>query len=126
MLERMMRRLSVATAITIALGVSSAVAFDPADLEKLQATNSCAKCDLSAADLSRANLSGANLFDAKLLSADLSGANLSGADLGEANLTRADLSGADLSGADLGRAVLSGAYWVDGRKCARGSIGDCE
>ncbi len=67
MLDQAMRRLSVTAAMTIALGVSGALAFDPADLEKLRATNSCVKCDLRGADLqaemyvdmTNANLTGA-------------------------------------------------------------------
>jgi len=74
----------------------TAIAFDEADIKKLEALNVCKGCDLSGANLSRANLTGA----------DLSEANLKGADMRYANLSRANLKGADLSGVDLSRAVL--------------------
>ena len=118
-LERMMRRLSVATAVTIALGASGAVAFDPADLEKLKATHSCLKCDLSGVDLQAempvniadyiltgADLTNANLALLVLERVDLSGAILTGADLSltylkDANLSEADLTDANLTDANL-------------------------
>jgi uncharacterized protein YjbI with pentapeptide repeats len=114
-------------------------AFEAEDLEKLEQTGRCIKCDLfgaklsvanlpgvnlsgadlsraslTGADLSGANLSGANLTGAHLSGANLSGVNLKGANLSwtrliSADLSRADLSGADLSEANLGRAKLSGA-----------------
>ena len=65
-------------------------------------------------------LLGADLRDAQLINVDLSGANLRYADLRQANLTGAHLQGADLTGAR-----LDGAIWVDGRRCADGSEGQC-
>ena len=53
--------LVVVAAMAIALGVSPAVAFDPADVKKLKATKSCFKCDLSGANLRRADLTNARL-----------------------------------------------------------------
>jgi uncharacterized protein YjbI with pentapeptide repeats len=56
-----------------------------------------------------------------LRKADLRGAKLVGADL-----RQADLTGANLRAADLFRANLAGATWIDGkRRCAEGSIGQC-
>jgi hypothetical protein len=96
---------------------------------------------LAGADLSKANLSGANvrnafmhharLVDANLSNADLSGADLAHADLSGTTLTHAKLAGADLSDAklaatDLSGANLTGTYWIDGKKCGEGSIGECK
>ena len=85
---------------------ASAQAADDVDLKRLEATNSCFRCDLSEAELREANLSGAdlreaNLFGAELFAADLSGADLRGANLARTRLRRANLTGADLRGADL-------------------------
>jgi uncharacterized protein YjbI with pentapeptide repeats len=57
-------------------GSGAAIAFDEADLVKLQALNACEGCDLSGADLSEADLGGANLENANLSEANLFGANL--------------------------------------------------
>lgn len=102
-------------------------------------------------NLSGADLSGAEAFHAKFINANLKGARLDRAVLTEADFTRADLTGASLvqadlrrahffrailrdadlsnaqmTGADLLNADLSGALWTDGkRRCAAGSIGQC-
>lgn len=85
---------------------------------------------LSGADMSYVNLTGAVLSYAQLDGVRLLGANLRGADLTHAELTAADLSFADLTGALVGGARLvgarlNGAIWVDGRKCAAPSLGEC-
>jgi hypothetical protein len=95
---------------------------------------------LTAARFNSTNLSLSNLSYANLVRADLSYANLSGASLLGATLQQADLSYADLSdtdlrladlrGAKLGAAILTGArldqaIWIDGRECAKGSVGAC-
>ena len=67
-----MKRTLIGLTLAVSLTAGGASAFDPADLQKLKATGSWAKCDLSGADLSGADLSGAFLMDA-----DLTGANLS-------------------------------------------------
>jgi len=92
--------------------------------------------NLVGATLGQAALVGANMRNAKLGAVDFSGANmayaiLQGADLSSANLRDSDLSNADLQGAQLLTATLDGAkldqaVWVDGRVCARGSVGKCE
>ena len=86
--------------------------------------------NLSEADLSYADLSNARLSFVNLSKASLKGANLRYADLRNADLTRVDLSYADLSqamiqeaGFDMAR--FDHAIWVDGSKCAPGSIGKC-
>jgi uncharacterized protein YjbI with pentapeptide repeats len=78
------------------------------------------RADLSGANMSSADLRVAILTDAKLQKANLSKANLSGAALFDANLTGANLDGANLTGA-----FLDGAIWVDGKKCQKGSKGEC-
>ena len=85
-------------------------------LDKVPATRECPFCDLADAKLTGADLSGGRLSGTKLI-----GANLSKAELSGASLAHAKLSGADLSGAD-----LRGAYWIDGKKCKEGSIGECK
>ena len=72
------------------------------------------------ADLAGANLSGANLSYAILQKADLNNVNLT-----DANLSNADLEGAKLKTAKLKGAILDQAIWIDGRICAKGSIGKC-
>lgn len=85
---------------------------------------------LEGADLRFANLAAAQLAYARAGRALFKGANLRAADLAYADLAGADLSYADLTGAVLGGAVLDGArldqaIWVDGRRCAAGSLGGC-
>ena len=71
------QRLTALLVLTMALcGSGAAIAFDEADLVKLQALNACEGCDLSGADLSGTELSGANLENANLSGADLSFAML--------------------------------------------------
>ncbi|HET8998436.1 MAG TPA: pentapeptide repeat-containing protein [bacterium] len=106
--------------------------------------------NLTGANLSYANLRGAKLSRAKLTGANLSYANLSYADLAEANLQRAVLARVNLTGANLSYANLlaaflqgdpshpivigsvwnganlTGATWINGHKCAKGSIGGCK
>jgi hypothetical protein len=87
--------------------------------------------DLQRAQLNYADLSGSSLVGARLDQAALFGANLSGADLRGASFDGADLSFADLrnarmAGAVLARARLANAIWIDGRRCAPGSLGACD
>ena len=101
--------------------------------------------NLRSALLDRANMTGVSIAGAtadyaSLVNADLSyseatsaslvGAELRGADLAYTNLADADLSYANLLGANIGGANLEGVklddtIWVDGRICARGSVGRC-
>ncbi len=91
--------------------------------------------NLSGAILHQVTMLGANMRNADLAGADLTGANLAyailqKADLSSINLTDADLRNADLQGASLSMATLSGAIldhaiWLDGRICAKGSVGKC-
>ncbi|NIP73154.1 MAG: pentapeptide repeat-containing protein [Gammaproteobacteria bacterium] len=76
--------------------------------------------NLSTADISYADLGGASLKGAGLRNADLSYARLHGADLSFADLRGANLGGAELADVRLGKAI-----WLDGRECARGSLGGC-
>ncbi|MEW7981201.1 MAG: pentapeptide repeat-containing protein [gamma proteobacterium symbiont of Phacoides pectinatus] len=85
---------------------------------------------LNGGDLRYGDVSGADLSYAELRGARLKGTGLRNADLSYADLSMADLSYADMKGANLGAATLEGArldraIWVDGRRCASGSVGDC-
>lgn len=83
------------------------------------------KADLSYADLGAADLALADLSDARLLGASLRGVMLHHARLARADLRYADLTGAQLMGTDLRDARLDFAIWIDGRVCARHSLGAC-
>ncbi len=121
-----MRKTAVVLMVLIAgsflcapVGVS---AFNQQDLQKLNTTNKCSKCDLS-----QANLEGIDFYGAKLDGANLSGANLKGTLLNDADLRGANLKGAltdketNFSGAKLSEAI-----WMDGSKCDSGQIGRCK
>ena len=111
--------------------------------------------DLNAVDLSKSHIRNANLSSASLFRANLQGVDLAYTNLGLANLRMADMRsaslvgsnfrnsdmrGADLAGADLSYADLQGAQmvgvnlegarldktiWIDGQRCAEGSVGGC-
>ena len=95
--------------------------FNAADLQKVNSTNKCEKCDLS-----NANFSNIDMYGANLTGANLTGANLSDASFNDANLTGANLKGANIKGANFSGAKLSNTIWVDGKKCQSGSIGKCQ
>jgi len=82
--------------------------------------------NLSYAILAGSDLSFANLAQAKLIGANLTSTNLQNADLSNADLRYADLRNAQLSGATFLGARLDEATWVDGRKCASISVGECQ
>ncbi len=80
--------------VLILILATTVLAYDEADLIKLEATLQCERCDLSGANLnkaflSEANLTGANLSKANLAEAKLFDTNLSFANLRFANLTKA-------------------------------------
>ena len=77
--------------------------------------------NLRQANFEGANLSGANLNEAILLGAKLEGANLEGATITSAFLTKALVAGIKLTGA-----TLDNTYWVNGKQCKPGSIGECK
>ena len=54
------------------------------------------------------------------------GANLFMASFKGANLFEANLTGANITNAVFDEANLSNAIWVDGKKCALGSVGQCD
>ena len=91
--------------------ITSAEAFNPAQLAQLKTSNSCSRCDLTFAPLEKATLTGAMLESAALMSA---------------NLRNAKLNSARLSYAMLSEANLSWATWTDGSTCDEGSIGQCK
>ena len=61
--------------------------FEMSDLDTLEETGVCVKCDLSGANLSGANMTGSNLIRANLRGANLTSANLTNARLDNTNLT---------------------------------------
>lgn len=75
--------------------------FNAADLQKVNSTNKCEKCDLSNADFSGIDMYGAQLIGANLTGANIKGTNFSGA-------------------------KLSNTIWIDGRKCQSGSMSKCK
>lgn len=75
---------------------------------------------LRGADFSKAHLGEANFKFSKLQDVNLSGSHLI-----NANFERANLKGVNLEEAVLLGANFEGATWIDGEKCARGSIGRC-
>ena len=105
--------------------------FDGADLRGA----SLAGAQLENASFNDARLERADLSGARLINCDFNGANLSGARLNRAQIINADFMDADLSGTDLSgarvinaefmAARLQGATWMDGRRCAEGSVGAC-
>jgi len=83
------------------------------------------RSNLKYSKLNSANLQGANLTKANLKGASLIGADLSAATLEQADLSYATLRGAIIDNADFSAAILDGAIWIDGRSCAKNSIGQC-
>jgi len=81
--------------------------------------------NLKGADLMLANLEGAHLHAANLQGTNLMMANMQKVNLLDADLSGANLQGANINGAILIKAKFDGATWVDGRTCAKGSIGEC-
>ncbi|MFN7751593.1 MAG: pentapeptide repeat-containing protein [Pseudomonadota bacterium] len=77
--------------------------------------------DLSGADLTRVRMPQARLFGATLREVEMPAGDLRGADL-----SYADLRGAVIAGANFEGARLDHAWWVDGRRCASGSVGRCD
>jgi len=105
--------------------------FDGADLRGA----SLRGAQLENASFNDARLDGADLSGARLINCDFNNAGLSGARLHDAQIINADFMEADLSGSDLSEASvinaelmdarLEGATWLDGRRCAQGSVGAC-
>lgn len=91
--------------------MSDEEAFRKRDWERLMNTGCCQNCRLLRAPLSRIDLT----------EADMRGSDLRGADFRQATLYKALLPSPEMyHGAD-----FSGAMWVDGRICKKGSIGYC-
>lgn len=110
-----MKRLLTGLALSVLLGATPSMAFDPAQLQNLYTTGKCFNCDLTFVDLSGVDLSNADLTGSNLQGANMSGAYLvntilAGALLINADLTGAYLFGAELRGANLSGANLTGAY----------------
>ena len=81
--------------------ITQVFGYNPEDLEKLQNSKTCPRCDLSAANFYKTDLQEINLSGAVLHFTNLRRANLGGADLSSAMLFGADLFGADLTNTNL-------------------------
>jgi len=84
------------------------------------------KANLSGANLKLANFEGANLSQANLTGASLLGVNFQGTNLEGAKVISAFLTKSLIGGAKLDGAVFDNSYWVNGRQCEPGSIGECK
>ena len=82
--------------------------------------------NLYASNLQGANCNNSTFDNANLAKVNFEGANLFGATFKGANLYEANLLGANVSSAIFDEANLSNAIWIDGKKCALGSIGSCQ
>ena len=83
------------------------------------------------ANLYEANLEGGNFEKTNFESANLTRVNFKGASLIEAvfknsNLFESDFTGANILNANFEGANLNNVIWIDGKKCALGSIGKCK
>ena len=96
-----MKQILATITVAVTLVASSASAFDPEHLKRLEDTNECTGCNLSGVSLEGKTFIGANLRSAKL-----SGSNLKSTVLQDANLEGADLTEAVLTDAQLKRAKL--------------------
>ena len=107
-----MKKILVVLIVSILFGASDIAAYNKRHWELLRRTKCCQTCQLREAPLSRI-------------------------DLTEADMREADLRGADFRQATLYKAVLpkpemyhganfTGAMWVDGRICKKGSISHCK
>ena len=110
---------SIALAITLAIGASLSQAADSPQVLAFMAGTSknCSYCDLTKKDLSGRALSGANLSNATLSYANLSNSNLSNASLSHANLYGANLYKATITGANLTGATIYKTIWTNGSIC---------
>ena len=105
--------------------------FDGADLRGASLRGSRLQdASFNDAQLDGADLSGADLSNCAFNNAHLRGTRLKAARLNSALFMDADLDGADLTGATLVdtefmAARMDDATWIDGRRCAAGSVGEC-
>ncbi len=76
--------------------------------------------NLGLSNLRMADMRGASLMGSSFRNSDMRGADLAGADLSYADLQGAEMAGVNLEGARLGKTI-----WVDGQRCAEGSVGGC-
>ena len=87
----------------------AAMAASDIDLLRLEQSNSCNRCDLTAAPLSHTDLYGVAISGTDLSGADLSGSLMNDARLVQSILVDANLQETFLTGADFSGSVLSGA-----------------
>ena len=78
------------------------------------------------ANLQFANCNRSVFDNSNLAKVNFEGSNLYSASFKGANLFEANLTGANITNAVFEEANLSNVTWVDGKKCALGSIGTCD
>ena len=79
------------------------------------------KASLYKTDAQGANFDGVQAKGAEFKEANLIGASFEGADLRGADFKDAKIDGANFKNAKLGRAT-----WIDGKRCKKGSVGECK
>ena len=82
--------------------------------------------NLFSSNMQYANCNNTNFDNANLAKVNFEGANLFMASFKGANLFEVNLTGANIINAVFDEANLSNAIWVDGKKCALGSVGKCD
>ena len=82
--------------------------------------------NLFSANMQYANCNNTVFDNANLAKVNFEGANLFMSSFKGANLFEVNLLGANIANANFEEANLSHAIWIDGRKCALGSVGQCD
>ncbi len=100
----------------------SSVSFTGAYFSNVNFSNT----NLAYSELSLTNLKKVDFKNSNLIGAVLRKSNLSNVDFSGSDLQYIDLTGSILRKTNFSKANLSNAIWVDGRKCAKNSIGSCK
>ncbi len=100
----------------------SSVSFTGAFFSNVKFSNA----NLAYTELSLTNLNEIDFTNANLIGAVLRKSNLSYIDFSHSDLQYIDLTGSIIVKTNFSNANLSNAIWVDGRKCAKNSIGSCK
>jgi len=83
------------------------------------------KANFSYTEFSISKLEDVNFSNAVLLGAIFRNSHLNVVDFSKSDLRYVNLTGATLKNINFSEADLSNAIWVDGRLCAKNSIGKC-
>ena len=123
--------------ISLAGAQMEAVNLSFSNLEKSQINNAnmisgnfvftnFSNSNLFSSNMQYANCNNANFDNSNLAKVNFEGANLFMASFKGANLFEVNLTGANITNAVFEEANLSNVIWVDGKKCALGSVGQCD